>query len=420
MVRASALYIVIVIALVIGIICSSLVVVAYFYREQYQRAFRYDALQNNLNSGINILIASQDNAYAEGKKVSLFGGEADSVDLKTVVWGIYGIGVVRAFIQHDTLSRAFSMAHAIDSAKWAALYLPDEDRPVSVSGKTTLKGNAFLPQSGIREAYVDGKAYQGDKRLVIGKTYSSQRSLPPLNPVRISELEKYFALAASPNSKSLLLDSISHSFLETPKTVPMGKNVVSLTGTRLKGNIILSSDTTVIVGSDAQLDQVLIFAPNIKVEEGFKGNCQLFARDSISVGPDCVFSYPSTLGVLRFKLNAAAMPAAINIGENVSFSGCIFAYDKSAERSKQPSINLGKKVSVSGQIYTTGLLGINDDVVINGSVFTGRFIYRSGFTVFENYVINTTINAEALSPYYLSGDIIPVAARKKKVLQWLE
>jgi hypothetical protein len=56
MLKASALYLVIVITLVIGVICSSLIVVAYFYREQYQRAFRYDALQNNLNSGINILI----------------------------------------------------------------------------------------------------------------------------------------------------------------------------------------------------------------------------------------------------------------------------------------------------------------------------------------------------------------------------
>lgn len=420
MVRASALYIVIVITLVIGIICSSLILVAYFYREQYQRAFRYDALQNNLNSGINILIADEGNNYEEGEVVSLFGGDADSVVLKTSAWGIFDIGAVQAFIRHDTLSKVFSMAHAIDSTKWAALYLPDEDRPISVSGKTTIKGSVFLPKSGVRQAYVDGKAYKGDKQLVIGKIFDSQKNLPALNPTRISQLEKYFNTAAPTDTNPILLDSLSHSFFDTPKIVSMGKKVVSLDGIKLNGNIIFVSDTTISIGGGAQLEQVMIFAPYIKVKKGFKGTCQLFATDSISVEPDCVFNYPSALGVLRSRSAEVALPASINIGANVIFSGCIFTYDKSAPRNKQPLINLGKKANISGQIYTAGMLGLNDDLVISGSVFAGRFLYRSGFTLFENYIINTTINSEALSPYYLSSDIMPVATRKRKVLQWVE
>lgn len=420
MVRASALYLVIVITLVIGIVCSSLIVVAYFYREQYQRAFRYEALQNNLNSGINILITDRDNAYEEGQKVSLFGEGADSVELRTTAWGIYDIGTVQAFAQHDTLSKAFSMGHTIDSAKWAALYLPDEDRPVSVSGKTTIKGNAFLPKSGVRQAYVDGKAYDGDKRLVIGKTFDSQKSLPPLNPARIAALEKYFDMAASTEGNVILGDSLSHSFFEPIKIVSMGKKELSLDRIKLRGNIIIVSDTTVTIEASAQLDELMIFAPYIKVKKGFEGACQLFATDSIRVEPDCTFNYPSALGLLRFKTKQASVPATINIGANVSFSGCIFAYEKSAERSKQPLISLGKKANISGQIYTPGLLGLNDGVVISGSVFTGRFLYKSGFTTFENYIISTTINADDLSPYYLSSNIMPVVTKKKKVLKWLE
>ncbi|MGY3214543.1 hypothetical protein [Mucilaginibacter sp. HD30] len=419
MVRSSALYLVIVITLVIGIICSSLIVVAYFYREQYERAFSYDALQNNLNSGINILIADRENTYEGGKKISLFGEDVDSVELSTTAWGIYDIGMVRAFAHRDTLSKVFSMAHTIDSAKWAALYLPDEDRPVSVSGKTMIKGNVFLPKSGVRQAYVDSKAYEGDKRLVVGKTFDSQKSLPLLNPDRISILDQSFRVAG-PMNGFISGDSLFRSFFEPVKIVSMGKKTLSLDRINLRGNILIVSDTSITIESNAQLEQVMIFAPNIKVKKGFEGACQLFATDSIIVEPDCTFNYPSALGILRFKTTQNSAPAIITIGANVSFSGCIFAYEKSTERSKQPLINLGKQANISGQIYSPGLLGLNDGVVVNGSIFTGRFLYKSGFTTFENYIINTTVNAEGLSPYYLSSEIMPVAGRKRKVLQWLE
>jgi hypothetical protein len=420
MIRASALYIVIVITLVIGIICSSLIVVAYFYREQYQRALRYDLLQNNLASGINILLADNEHNFEEGKTINLFGEDADSVALKTTSWGIFDMGMVKAFVGHDTLSKAFSMARAIDSAKWAALYLPDEDRPVSVSGKTTIKGNVFLPKSGVREAYVDGKAYQGDKRIIVGKTFSSQKTLPPLTAARIHELERYFSIKASTDTYPVLPDSLSRSFFEAPQIVSMGKKALSLDGIKLSGNIIIVSDTTVSIGGDSQLHQVMVYARYIKVKKGFTGICQLFASDSISVEPDCVFNYPSALGVLRLKPIRNSIPATLSIGSNVRFLGSIFAYDRSAERNNAPLINLGKKVIITGQIYSSGLLALNDETVISGSIFTNRFLYKSGITHYENYIINTTIDSKALSPYYLSSDIMPVAATKRKVLQWLE
>ena len=110
MLRASALYLVIVIALVIGVICSSLVVVAYFYRAEYQKKFRYDKLSHNLLSGVNLLLTTPDSAYLQQTKISLFGAEADSVALQIIAWGIYDIGVVKAFTQQDTIYKAFSIA----------------------------------------------------------------------------------------------------------------------------------------------------------------------------------------------------------------------------------------------------------------------------------------------------------------------
>ena len=83
-------------------------------------------------------------------------------------------------------------------------------------------------------------------------------------------------------------------------------------------------------------------------------------------------------------------------------------------------IDLGKGVKITGQVYSQGIIRTKDSVEVDGSVFTSQFLYQNSFTLFQNYLINITMNSKALSSYYLTGDLMPVAGKKKKVLQWLE
>jgi hypothetical protein len=411
---------VIVIALVIGILCSSLIVCAYFYRTQYQRAERYARLQNNVSSGVNILLGGEGPAPGTEKTVSLFGREDDSVLLKKTTWGIYDIGVSQAFIQRDTLYKVFSIANTIDSGKWAALYLIDEDRPLSVSGKTAIRGDAYISKAGIKEAYVDNQSYQGDKKLIQGKQRNSDKKLPDLSADRLAWFEKVITATHPPDPLILTKDSTGNSFLFPTRMAGLGKKVVTLENIKLTGNIMLFSDTTLIISATAVLNNIIVFARSVIVKSGFRGNCQLFATDSIHVEPGCRLSYPSALGVLRFKPQKIGVPEKISIGERTAFAGLIFTYDKNPDKTIRPLIDLGKEVSLTGQVYAQGILGLKNGVTINGSVFTSRFLYQSSFTRYENYIINTTIDATALSPYYLTSDLVPVSGKRQKILQWLE
>src|SRR6185312_6859899 len=211
MLRASALYIVIIIALVIGILCSSLIAVAYFYRSEYQKKFRQDRLENNLSSGVNLLLTATGQTFSKEQSLSLFGKDDDTVSLHKIQWGIYEIGTVKTFIGHDTLYKTFSMANTIDSGKWAALYLSDDDRPISISGKALINGDAYLPKAGIKEAYVDGHGYDGDKRLVLGKKYTSKKKLPSLDSAALLQLNDYFS---AKGDTIIDKDSIRQSFLK--------------------------------------------------------------------------------------------------------------------------------------------------------------------------------------------------------------
>jgi hypothetical protein len=421
MLKASALYIVIIIALVIAVICSSLIVVAYFYRDQYQKKFRYDRLANNLRSGVNILLASTDTGYTAGKTLSLFNNDEDSVALKRSFWGIYDVGTVKAFIQKDTLYKNFTFANTIDSSKWAALYLVDEDRPFSLSGKTMIRGSAYIPKAGVQEAYIDGKAYQGDKRLIIGTRHVSEKKLPPLDANRLKLIEQFAGEKPAGDNTFLKKDTVRASFSGPTHFVNFKKETKTIQDVYLEGNIVLFSDTTITIDSTAVCKNIMVFAKAIVVKSGFRGNCQLFAADSISVGKNCRFNYPSCLGILRFQASIAKnnTQAKITIGPNTNLSGLVFTFEK-ADNQLKPDISMAKHVKITGQVYSQGILELKDSTEVDGSVFTSLFYYKSPVTLFENYLINTTVDSKALSPYYLTSGLVPVATKKKKILQWLE
>jgi len=109
----------------------------------------------------------------------------------------------------------------------------------------------------------------------------------------------------------------------------------------------------------------------------------------------------------------------ISLGTACSFSGIIFTYEFD-KNPVLPLIDLGNKVQVTGQVYSQGMVAFKDNAVVAGSLFTTGFLYRTSFTLFQNDLMNTTLDESALSPYYLTSGMLPVAGPKKKILQWLE
>jgi hypothetical protein len=417
MLKASALYMVIVIALFISVLCSSIIAAACYYKSVRMQNSRYTELENNVSSAINCLLVNGDNDIS-GKVISLYGADNDSVSLAQYKWGVYDIAIARSFIQKDTLTKVFSAANVIDSAKWSAIYLIDEDRPLSVSGATHIKGTVYIPKAGVKQAYVNNQAYTGDKRLVIGVKKNSDKKLPPLLETRLQQLEQCFKKHYTTDSTLTRGDSTGASFLADAKTIDLGKTAKTLSNIMLNGHIILFSDTSITITNSAHLENILVFAPSIIVENGFRGNCQLFASDSIHIGKECQFGYPSCLGLITSEAKNKAIPL-INIENDTKFNGLIFSCNKNSGNTI-PVISIGSNVIMKGQIYADGLLNLKDKVAVYGSVFTNRFTYQSSYTHYENYLINVDIDASRISPYYLSASLIPVTAKERKILQWLQ
>ena len=416
MLRASALYLVIVIALVMGVLCSAVIAAGYYYRSYAQRYERAELLRLNLQSGINLLLAAPAAEQPE-QAVSLFGGPSDSLLVQKVTWGLFDLGTVRAFIQQDTLSRALLIAAVIDSAKWAALQVIDEDRSLSVSGHTHIRGNVWIPKAGIREAYVNNQAYTGNKQLVDGHQYTSNKELPALLAGRLQKLAQMSIPGQASDSALLRRDGTVVSFLKGSKCFRFEKKPATLAHIVLRGRIVLYSDTSLTIDSTATLDNIVIFARSIRLNSGFKGRCQLFARDSVYIGPRCTLAYPSAVGVLG-RTDKDEQPKKLALENASTVQGMVFIWEKQPAK-LPPLLSLGKHAVVYGQVYVQGLVNFQDDAAVFGSVAAHRFLYQTAYTRYENYLINLDIDAARLSRYYLTSDLAPAAGHAKKVLAWL-
>ena len=418
MIKASALYLVIIIALIIALLCSSLVVVGFYYRQEYMRKNRSDRLINNLNSGVTLLLAGNDTSYSNRQDYSLYDDGQDSVKLQKSYWGIYDIGIVKAFIQTDTLSRAFSIACNVDTTNQPAIYLKDEGSPLAVSGNASITGDAYLPSSGVQPAYLDNKGYTGKKQIVNGHIFKSAKVLPALDSFHLLQLESLFAIQTSVFSGKLP-DTLENSFFMRTRYLNLGQVPRIISHQKVAGNIVIRCDTSIVIDSTAELSDVIIYARSIVVKSGFRGHCQLFARDSIRVMKDCSFSYPSSLAIIRFEDFKMDRAPKIRLDSMITLQGAIFTYEKFDNRLKA-GVDMGKNVTIEGTVYTNGEAALNGSSKIFGSIYTGNFAYRANYTYNRNYLVDAEVNPKLRSPYFLISPLFPGSSVQQKILQWLD
>lgn len=409
MLKAGALYFSIIVAFIIAMICASLIMLAAHYRGSYLKEMRMARLSRNMDSGIAAVLAEKDDTDTT-KALDLFGDQTDSIMVKKKHWGIFTLATVKSFVLSDTIKRSFLIG--LETKNDAlAVYLSDEDRPLSVSGDTRITGDVEVPKAGMRKSYVESRPYSGEQ-LVYGKIHDSKRTLGGLEKKWIKEIEDKLDFDPSrlPNLQS---EEERISFLSGAKEF----NVSGLTKieNNLSGQITLYSDTVVRISANAKLDNTIIYAKSIVIADGFKGNCQLFARDSIIIGNHAVLGYPSVLGIMSKE--KMVDQAKIIIGNDVLFDGIIFSYEPKRS-ALQTMVALGENTIVQGEVYATGLLKLAKKVKVEGKVSCNRFIMKTPTTLYENFLVDVTLNRRARNRVYLTSSVFTGTTGDKKILRW--
>ncbi len=409
--KAGSIFYALIVMLLVGIISTAMITLTFSNRFLEQKDDLKERLLRNSESGIQLLIAEEE-AHIESFKIDLFDEELDSVVLEKKEWGVFSIALASAF--HQTTREKLNHSQIVQLGLFpsqknrAAIYLEDNDKPLVIAGETYIEGNAYLPKAGIKKGAMKGVGYSG-KTLVNGNIEHSEKELPTINKKKIRYLLNQF----DQSSNQRLEDSISQSFNQ--ESLIIKDDILILEDQILKGNIILNADSLVYIGKDVIMEDVLIFAPYIFIEDGFQGNIQAFATHLLDVGKDVRLRYPSVLGLIK-KENLPKEPELV-IGTDSDITGLVFIKNEFFNK-KYPKLKIQKGAFIEGQVFAECSVELEGNIY--GNISCKSFFLRYGSSSYSNHLLDVEINAKKRSEDYLSPFFIAQKSPKVGFVKYLK
>jgi hypothetical protein len=257
-------------------------------------------------------------------------------------------------------------------------------------------------------------SYTGE-RLVYGELKQSNRELPEINKELLDDNFIYFGDTLPLHDSIITLnelygsDSVHHSFKN--RTLVISSNhSITLDAIKLSGNIRILSSGSIFVTSNADLENVILYAQSIYFDKGFSGCLQAFAQDSLIAEENCTFGYPSVLSILNQNINGVYL----QLKRNSSLKGIVFLYQEN-KAVNEPYLKIEEGTEIHGEVYCPGQIEIRGNV--EGSVSCHTFMLNTVSGSFENHLLNVSIDRTALSEHY-SGACFD-RKNVSKNIQWL-
>ncbi|WP_205511068.1 hypothetical protein [Longitalea arenae] len=411
-VPANSLVLTIIIALVLAILCSSVIVLAYYSRQHQITATIDQRLNRNLESAMNLVLEGSGGWADETiDTLDLFDQQADSVTIKKRYWGVFEVACITAFSNVFSKNKAFISGTALPAYMDGCLYLADHRRPLAVNGNTVLTGDVYLSKGGIKPIYINQRAYSGSS-LVNGKIKTSEEALPRLDASIIDHLYKM-------TKDSVLAmelpaaDSLVRAF-DDSTTCMYSKDIWQLAGMTIKGHVMIKADSLIEADASTHLEDVILIAPVIRFKKGFTGTVQAIATDSLIAEAGSVFNYPSALVLL--KEPGLKMQNVMRMEEGCNFQGLIIASCDPADVIKS-RVEIKKNTLINGVVYVMGYCALGGQV--NGSVLADFFIYQEQNIMYENTLVDVNLSRGELSPYFIGSPVFHQATRKQ-IIKWVK
>lgn len=406
---ARALFYAIITSIFVALISSALLLSSYHQHLLLGYYQTQNRLVNNCVSATELILGSEQAAIPE-ILIDLFGKQKDSVSIEQKSWGVLDIVTISAWSgqgsQRDSIQKSFFIGK---QAPNYALRLAEGTNPLYVCGNTKIVGDAFLPREGVERGFMQGKPYQRQK-LIFGK----QTLIKPIdNKALKARFEQLNNLKNTPSNVLLEGDSLINSF---------GKNTLVITSKSfnsqqlfLKGNILVLASQEIIVNANTELEDVVLVAPKILIQEGFQGNIQAFAWDSLEVEANVNLTYPSILSLLpEDKKRKFSPELSMQSGSKIAGAIVVPSFRYYSYKTK---VNLQSNTIVNGQVWVDGLL--QPKGVIYGAVACNKFLLQTPAAIYENYLLDAIIDRTLLPKDYLSPILISKEGNKR-ILKYTE
>jgi hypothetical protein len=400
------------ISLVIAMLSASVILVVYYSKLSFLQQALGSTLRSHADSGIQyVMAAGEALPYQETRTLDLFGDGVDSAQVSRRPWGVFELATAYAWRGRNHQFKAALIAPMPGDIGSAALYVPNNHAPLYLVGKAAIHGTVYASDRKFTSGYIDGRDFEGE-RFVYGEVKTSQSTLPPLDSTLLLALRPVFygqqggyRLAAQERFPRGAFD------FQQPGTAFYSSNQSIDMEDTLAGQVIIHSAMRIRITARAVLSDVIVMAPEIDIEKGFRGAVQCFATRSISVGEECVLQYPSAL-----VLMGQEQDSLIAIGSKARVNGVVVIRGIDQTVSSRATFALGRDAVFQGMAYVNAAADIQG--TLRGHIMAHTFQAKLKSAVYGGHMLDGVIDADHKPPGLPATDLWG-GKKEKTIAKWL-
>lgn len=386
--KASSLAYAIIFLLFIGLFASGILLLSGSHKIIEVNARIKENVLTNTHNNLNWFLQTE----LSGEKINITG---DTSFLSTNHWGAWNVVHSKTYHGRFNFERFALIGEKFNKEK-PALYLADTDQKLSLAGATRIEGKVYLPKRGVERAYIGGKNYTGEK-LIYGNQSIAEKKLPTIKHSAqvfdlVEFLKKEDVIEISQINSSikqkfsdpiLFLQSITPVFLEDS----------------IQGRVVIQSFDSIFVSSKSNLQNVILIAPIIRIEKGFKGSVQIEASQRVTIEEDVALKYPSTIRLIEKQKNSTREKHGVYFGENSELLGGILILSNKPNFRNLIQLSLSETSLVAGLVYNQGESDVKGSII--GSLYTYKINLKTRSSSYSNHLLDALISSKKLPDYFI-------------------
>ena len=414
--KAGALYYALFVCLLIAIMLGTILLARLYQQKSLSNLTIEQKLIDNIDSGIKIALNQSQKEWS-GEKFNLFQASEDTISIEKKSWGGYLLFKVTAYQNKKKRSRVFLTGQSNADYAQTAIIMRNKSAYLNLCGRTMISGEVNLDKHLIRETRFERKTPVVNKKVSFKDVEASAYRLKKefLDGIdRTIKMDYNDIKGVEMSHISMFRDTIKthRSFFE-PTLLLYSEGEIVLKNIQYKGNIIICSRHSIRVEASAFLSDIQLYAPQIRVEDNFNGELQMFAFEEILIGNNCFLGYPSLACISAVD---AEKKECINFGEGSEIYGSLI-YTRQKHLNRTPQGIIATSGIINGSVISDAYVECNGRV--NGKVVCNDFIYRSQSGIYENHLVDAIINGDK-DRQALIEPVIFNNTQKLKVIDWLE
>lgn len=352
-------------------------------------------IESVVSTGLDMMLASKELEFVK----IISADEMVSWNYRRSYWGCFNLFYSEAVAQEIKNEKVCFAGGVIPDFTLAVSNFTDQ---ITISQYVSVDGIVNFNRSDLKMIPVKSDSFdslfQGSADLRLEETEVNV----PINEIDEARKSIRSAIADIHLTESENVISCDVSFKDETRYFLASDTLKNL---KICGNAIIVSPGEIVIDSTCHLMDIWVVAKSIIVGDNFKGRMHLAAEESISIGTDSSFEYPSSATLYG---EVQGVNQKLIMDDNCNFTGIVLG-----PKNTKSSLVLSRNGLFEGQLYWPGKAELKG--TIKGAAYCGSF-----FEATDSYFTTDALNGVVLSRVTMNENVLGIGfGTQTKILRWL-